>query len=166
MATHSSILAWRIPWVEEPGRLQQSMGSQRVRHNCETTFHFSPLLSEINICPSGEAESLISEIICPDITGLLRGATGIKTEFCMIRSSCVSYYTFKVYALSPLSLPGIKLIKDSRQQSKSLIPTIDKCLHLATLAWSQLIPKKICDCLTQKLHLQPSSRSVILPLCY
>ena len=31
-AAHSSILAWRIPWVEEPGRLQ-SMGSQRVRHN-------------------------------------------------------------------------------------------------------------------------------------
>ena len=32
IATHSSILAWRIPWTEEPGRLQ-SMGSQRVRHN-------------------------------------------------------------------------------------------------------------------------------------
>ena len=30
MATHSSILAWNIPWTEEPGRLQ-SMGSQRVR---------------------------------------------------------------------------------------------------------------------------------------
>ena len=32
MATHSSVLVWRIPWTEEPGRLQ-SMGSQRVRHN-------------------------------------------------------------------------------------------------------------------------------------
>ena len=31
MATHSSILAWRIPWTEEPGRLQ-SIGSLRVRH--------------------------------------------------------------------------------------------------------------------------------------
>ena len=31
MATYSSILVWRIPWKEEPGRLQ-SMGSQRVRH--------------------------------------------------------------------------------------------------------------------------------------
>jgi len=30
-ATHSSILAWRIPWTEEPGRLQ-SIGSQRVGH--------------------------------------------------------------------------------------------------------------------------------------
>ena len=35
MATHSSILAWRIPWTEEPGRLQ-SMGLQRVRHDWET----------------------------------------------------------------------------------------------------------------------------------
>ena len=32
MADHSSILAWRIPWTEEPGRLQ-SMGSQRVGHD-------------------------------------------------------------------------------------------------------------------------------------
>ena len=32
MSTHSSILAWRIPWTEEPGRLQ-SMGSQRVGHD-------------------------------------------------------------------------------------------------------------------------------------
>ena len=32
MATHSSIIAWRIPWMEELGRLQ-STGSQRVRHD-------------------------------------------------------------------------------------------------------------------------------------
>ena len=32
MATHSSILAWKIPWTEEPGRLE-SLGSQRVGHN-------------------------------------------------------------------------------------------------------------------------------------
>ena len=32
MATHSSILAWRIPWIEETGELQ-SMGSQRVGHD-------------------------------------------------------------------------------------------------------------------------------------
>ena len=32
MAAHSSILAWKIPWTEDPGRLQ-SMGSQRVGHD-------------------------------------------------------------------------------------------------------------------------------------
>ena len=35
MATHSSILAWEIPWTEEPAGLQ-SMGSQRVSHNLAT----------------------------------------------------------------------------------------------------------------------------------
>ena len=32
IASHSNVLAWRIPWMEEPGRLQ-SMGSQRVGHS-------------------------------------------------------------------------------------------------------------------------------------
>ena len=35
MGTHSSVLAWEIPWTEQPGRLQ-SMGSQRVGHNIVT----------------------------------------------------------------------------------------------------------------------------------
>ena len=37
MAPHSSTLAWKIPWTEEPGRLQ-SMGSRRVVHNCATSL--------------------------------------------------------------------------------------------------------------------------------
>ena len=37
MATHSSILAWRIPWTEEPGGLQ-SVGLQRVRHDWATSL--------------------------------------------------------------------------------------------------------------------------------
>ena len=40
MITHSSILAWKIPCMEEPGRLQ-SMGSQRVRHYWATSFSLS-----------------------------------------------------------------------------------------------------------------------------
>ena len=40
VASHSNILAWRIPWTEEPGGLQ-SMGSQRVRHNRATNFSLS-----------------------------------------------------------------------------------------------------------------------------
>ena len=38
MATHSSTLAWKIPWMEEPGRLQ-AMGSKRVGHDWETSLH-------------------------------------------------------------------------------------------------------------------------------
>ena len=47
MATHSSILAWKIPWTEEPGRLQ-SMGSLRIGHDWATfTFHFHELEKEM-----------------------------------------------------------------------------------------------------------------------
>ena len=40
IATHSGILAWKIPWTEDPGRLQ-SMGSQRVGHDWVTSLHFT-----------------------------------------------------------------------------------------------------------------------------
>ena len=45
IATHSSTLAWAIPWREEPGRLQ-SMRSQRIRHNRVTITHPLSLLQE------------------------------------------------------------------------------------------------------------------------
>ena len=54
MATHSSILAWEIPWTDESGGLQ-SMGSQRVRHNLTTK---SPPLFNINILPTFSASCL------------------------------------------------------------------------------------------------------------
>ena len=38
MAPHSSTLAWKIPWMEEPGRLQ-SLGARRVGHDYPTYFH-------------------------------------------------------------------------------------------------------------------------------
>ena len=38
MATHSGVLAWEVPWTEEPGGLQ-SMGLQRVGHDRETQHH-------------------------------------------------------------------------------------------------------------------------------
>ena len=69
MATHSRILAWRIPWTEEPGRLQ-SMGSQRVRHDwatehtctqshfktqaCLTDHVASPWVAQITCCEASE----------------------------------------------------------------------------------------------------------------
>ena len=52
MATHSSILAWRIPWIEEPGELQ-SIGLQRAGHswvtNTSTFYSFSKLVSSLTI---------------------------------------------------------------------------------------------------------------------
>ena len=51
MATQSSTLAWKIPWTEEPGRLQ-SMGSLRVGQTERLHFHFSlPCIGEGNGSP-------------------------------------------------------------------------------------------------------------------
>ena len=59
MATHSSILAWKIPWPEEPGGLQ-SKGLQRIGHNWVTWAHiiynlrfislFHTNMNELNVC--------------------------------------------------------------------------------------------------------------------
>ena len=73
MAPHSSALAWKIPWMEDPGRLQ-SMGSLRVRHDRVTslslfTFHFHALEKEMathssvlawRIPGTGEPDGLLS----------------------------------------------------------------------------------------------------------
>ena len=40
MATHSSILAWRVPWMEEPGRLQSTGSQSRTRLSHFTSLHF------------------------------------------------------------------------------------------------------------------------------
>ena len=45
MGTPSSILAWRIPWTEEPGR-PQSIGSQRGGHDCKTEYACNKLNAE------------------------------------------------------------------------------------------------------------------------
>ena len=56
MATLSSILAWRIPWSEEPGRLQ-SMGSQRVGHDGATNTHIH--LTVTRWCEAGSRASVL-----------------------------------------------------------------------------------------------------------
>ena len=48
MATHFSILAWEIPWTEEPGGLQ-FMGSQRVGHNLETKQQSTYLIFTVTL---------------------------------------------------------------------------------------------------------------------
>ena len=62
MATHSSILAWRIPWLEEPGRLQ-SLGSQRAGHNWSdlTCTHREEVIKP--------QQSFVSTVACAKFSG-------------------------------------------------------------------------------------------------
>ena len=68
MATHSSILAWKIPWTEEPGGLQ-SMGWQRVRHEWVTNTFIEGSSSQVGqvLDSTGETPSHL------DSTAFLRG---------------------------------------------------------------------------------------------
>ena len=64
MAIHSSTIAWKIPWTEEPGRLQ-SMGSQRVGHDWATSRSRSFLLvPKYSVCPSVHTHLFIQLFIC------------------------------------------------------------------------------------------------------
>ena len=59
MAAHSSILVWRIPWREEPGRLQ-SMGMQRVGHDFNSLHFTSFLTIDDSGHPEGRAVAELS----------------------------------------------------------------------------------------------------------
>ena len=79
MSTHSSILAWRIPWTEESGGLQ-SMSLQRVGHHCATTqpSHISPqyeepssILREVDHCSGNKRVMACYSIISEACQGFL-----------------------------------------------------------------------------------------------
>ena len=69
MSTHSSTLAWKIPWMEEPGRLQ-SMGSRRVRHDWATSLslfifmHWRRKRQPIPVFLPGESQGQRSLVGC------------------------------------------------------------------------------------------------------
>ena len=70
MAIHSSTIAWKIPWPEKPGRLQ-SMGSQRVRNDCDFTFTF-----HLQIVSDAQ-----------QVKSLAQGNTSYKWQSCDLSSS-------------------------------------------------------------------------------
>ena len=63
MSTHSSILAWKIPWMEEPGRLQ-SMGLQRVGHNWATSLTHSLAWLVVSYSGFGEGNGIPLQYSC------------------------------------------------------------------------------------------------------
>ena len=101
MATHTSILAWKIPWTEESGGLQ-STGSQRVRHNRVTfTFTFPNkhllygnfcclILGDLpgvpvvnNSCNSGDVGTILGqEIKIPHVMGQLGPCATTREPVC------------------------------------------------------------------------------------
>ena len=82
MATHSSTLAWKIPWMEKPSRLQ-SMGSQRVRHDWVTSlslFHFHYVTSDSKDCLSYPPHIRRAQNNICHIVGMQQNIYGIKVS--------------------------------------------------------------------------------------
>ena len=119
MATHSSTLAWKIPWAEEPGRLQ-SMGSLRVRHDWATSlslFTFmhwrrkwqpTPVfLPGESIPGTGEPGGLLSmgsHRVRHDWSDLVAAVSFMLLwlTFCYI-TYVLTYYRIIIYTVSPLA---------------------------------------------------------------
>ena len=105
MATHSNILAWKIPWMEKPGRLQY-MGSQRVRHDWVTSLHFFNLFITLKYMDSSykywfpNLNSNFKKLFDDDI---YRQKSIIKkTNMCL-----VVFKSCELYLFSQLSLPVV-----------------------------------------------------------
>ena len=104
MATHSSTLAWKIPWTEEPCRLQ-SMGSQRVRHDwatslaslslCHHKTGFCPILT-LRACSAGVSSELVSEPHVRNRSSLVFQSIRVKVDV-TTKSSRIQLYVWKTF---------------------------------------------------------------------
>ena len=92
MAAHSTTLAWKIPWTEEPSRLQ-SMGSQRVGHDWATSMSMSLV-----------SPSICHEVMGPDAMILVFGMLSFKPGFSL------SFFTFIKRLFSSNLLSAIRMV--------------------------------------------------------
>ena len=83
MAPHSSTLAWKIPWTEEPGRLQ-SMGSPRVRHDWSTSLllftfmHWRRKWQPTPVFLPGESQGRVVGALWAAVSGVAQSRTRLK----------------------------------------------------------------------------------------
>ena len=106
MATHSSTLAWKIPWTEEPGRLQ-SMGLQRVRHDSATSLS---CIGEGNGSPlqcSCLENPRDSGAWCAAVYGVVQSRTRLKRLSSSSSSSSRSIWSCIISSCGPTQLSSV-----------------------------------------------------------
>ena len=103
MATHSSILAWRILWMEEPDGLQ-SMGSQRVGHDWASSLHFTSSKNEV-ARPKQKQQSVV------DVSG------GESKVWCHKEQNCIR--TWNVRSMNHGKLAVVKQEMNEHQHLRN-----------------------------------------------
>ena len=145
MATHCSILAWRIPWTEEPGRLQ-SMRSQRVRQDWATErLHFLSFTSQ----QKGECTYRLPHHASPARLGpvsstILRNLPSLEAQACSSLNWRHDHITWNLQLLWPPLSPwaqsqGVHVAPGLSSQSLSSPP------HTHTSFWGRTFIKLACD---------------------
>ena len=155
MAPHSSTLAWKIPWMEEPGRLQ-SMGSLRIGHNERLHFHFS--LSCI-----GEGNGNPLQYSClenPRDGGAwwvaVYGVAQSQTQLKLLSSSSSSRIKIKPnYVLEPISRSICHLPTSEVCKMQNILTLLLEDDHLVKKAHISVIPAhltRFCNSLSLRLN--------------
>ena len=133
-ATHSSTLAWKIPWTEEPGRLQ-SMGLLRVGHDFTFTFHFHVLEKEMvthfsvlawRIPGKGEPGGLLSmgsHRVEHDWNDLAPAAAGAMLLLILMQWIWEYRFLFEIIISFPLNIQKFEILwETSRRYSMGIAP--------------------------------------------
>ena len=125
MAPHSSTLAWKIPWTEEPGRLQ-SMGSLRVRHNWVTSLslftfmHWGRKWQPTSVFLPGESRDRGAWWAA--VYGVAQSRTGLKR---LSSSSSDIQLNFCTYTVQIISHINVYLVQFSTQSCPTLCKPMD-----------------------------------------
>ena len=127
MATHSSVLPWRIPWTEEPGGLQ-SMGSQRVRHDRATSLSLSLPKRNKTTQPEKDAFYLISHLQISPLYSLL------PNSIVFTSISLNNVFTLLLPDFSFKSLLKFPMLADEVYLSFTLPPLLSRSLFLSPLS--------------------------------
>ena len=136
MATHSSILAWKIPWTEDPGRLQ-SMGSQRVGHDWATFF-----LSYVTDLQSHLVLVLTYSRVFPNVVRVKK----LKRKFSGLNNSHIG------------PMPVFSLVIFLYMTNISIQPHTTQCVH-KKIKWNRQ-PGSSKDATKWKCIIKPSNLTV------
>ena len=137
MATHSSILAWEIPWTEGPGRLQ-SMGLQKVRHDSVTEQQQFYLLNQTNQPKAKETNRTRKN------ENKKAGGSGLKSHLGRISlpafPSCVQDFIFVLTTLCGLFILSLDCIPS--EQQLSLLGTFPHGEAFTGQVFNKAVPKE------------------------